>query len=459
MNWRNQGTRVYSKEGTVVKKRYYQRRIGKIPVDFRKMVYEISDVKRVLIHYLGTRFEELPEAPHGNRRKDLDRAHLRVMPSVLTDIKENRDSIGDTYMKMISECKVPPQNLKVAMPRNLKQVENGRQFEKKQVQVDKCNPLEMYSLLQLNTELNGFVRYLAFVPTVNIVCVNEPLMHEWYDIASTGECCLLSLVTGFKFHEYYVSTLVTQHQHLEENPGFPIAYLIHQRNNLDAYKLLFKELKQLCPMTDSGHVTFVSNKNQAVQDAWTQTMPATHHFVCWNDLKRNASFLLKKLKITGVHKKNYLKQLDFLLESKTDLECLSLVEEYRRGWFEEFTDLFELHLKDSLLMSIRGKLLLKRLYRDENGITVILCDGLNLVLQGLAEWNECNVNAVCIALEMLGSYFHTELTKSFGGIGQWTVEKHFSGREIKSDDLHLPVGVSDPSEIVRIVQNRTEILE
>lgn len=452
MNWRNQGTRLYSKDNLVVKKRYYQRRIGKKPVDFRKCVYEVSSVSRVLIHYTGPRDEDLPEAPHGNRKKQLDRGHIRVMPSVLADIKESKEGVGEIYMKMVADSRVPPQNFKVALPRNIKQVENRKQYDKKQDTVDKCDMAEVDALLIINTELGGFLKYMRIIPCLDVVMINEQLLQEWSDVIGSGERCILSFVTRLRFRDFYISMLIAQCHHFEGNPGIPLAYLIHHRLTVDSYKLLLREVLDLVPAMDGDNVVLVTDKEKAVQDAWALVMHNSHHFTCWDSIKKTVIHRLKKLKVTGFQKKSYLENISNLLLSKSESEYNTLYEDLRQGWADDFIVAFENNVSADVKSSFRGKLLLHGAYTQDSGVTVMESEYANCVLQNLANWNEATLDGVALALYMLSSYCQCELTKGYGNVGGWRLRSGYSTcyREVEE----LPVSVTEPHDIVAAVQSR-----
>ncbi|XP_018012133.1 uncharacterized protein LOC108669337 [Hyalella azteca] len=455
MNWRNQGTRLYSKEGIVVKKRYYQRRIGKDAVDFRKNVFEISSLTRVLIHYFGPRDEDLPEAPHGNRKKHLDKGHVRVMPSVLADIKESKDNVGEIYMKMVAECKVPPQNFKVAMPRNIKQVENRKQYEKKHEGVEKVDVDEISSLLQLNTDLGGFVKYLSFVPCLNIVLINEQVLGDWSEMASSGERCLLSYVTRLRVRDIYISALIALNHQFSNEPGVPLAYLLHQRNSVSAYKLLLREVKDVAPAIDSENIFVVTERTPEVQDAWKEVIQNAPLFTCWESIKKTAFNHLKKLRVTGPERKTYIETLNSLMTSESEEEYMNHYEEFKHIWMHDFSAFYDTQLFDVIKSSIRGNLLLHDVYSEDRGIVAIECEGFNAVLLGLSNWNNPNLDGVTLSLYMLSCYYQKELDRGYKGDGPWRLNPGYEPRtRVLTDDAAMLEGVVDPDQIVQIVQNK-----
>ena len=56
--WRNQGTKIDYKDGVKIKKRYWKRRLGDRVIEFRKAVFEIVPVKRILVHYTRNQDED-----------------------------------------------------------------------------------------------------------------------------------------------------------------------------------------------------------------------------------------------------------------------------------------------------------------------------------------------------------------------------------------------------------------
>ena len=457
MNWCNQGTRLCSKENLVVKKRYYQRRIGKESVDFRKCVFEISSISRVLIQYLGPRDEELPEAPHGNRRKQLDKGHIRVMPSVLADIKESKDGAEETYMKMVADCRVPAQNFKVALPRNMKQVENRKQYEKRQDTVDKCEMSEVDALLSLNTELGGFIKYMTIVPSLNVVMIHEQLLQEWADIISTGEKCFVSFVTRLKFHDYYLSFLIGRHHQFENDPVIPLAYMIHHRLTTDSYKLLLREVLDLVPAMNAENVILVADMDKAIHDAWSHVIKNAHQLTGWDSIKKTAQHQLKKLRITGLQKKSHLEDISHLLLAKNELEYKELFENLHCGWAHEFVFAYKTHLYEEVKSSIRGKLAQLGAYTQDCGVLVMECEAANDVTQGLAAWSDPRLEGVALALSLLSIYSLSEVTRGYAKVGTWKLRQEYSTsfremQEMQSEAI-------EPHDIVPVVQSKYGMME
>lgn len=462
MNWRNQGTRLFTTAGVAVRKRYYSRRIAKYIVDFRKCVFEICGLNRILIHYRGSREEELPEAPHGNRKSDL-KEHIRVMPSVLSDIKEKRvrGSAEDIYTKMVSDRKIPVASLKVALPRNMKQVENKIHYGKKHLEAEKCDVSEVLALLELDKDLGGgFIKHLSIVPSLDVVLINEQLLLELASIIRPGERCLMSCITKAKFRDMFITVLIGQHYQFDCEPGVPLAFLIHRRHVLSSYRLMLQEVKRIAPTMNSENVVFVTNLFPSViHEAWSDILPNAPHFTCWESIKKTLAYELKKLKIPAAQKKTYFDDITCLLLSSDDKEYDNSYYNLKQSWLQDFTVVYDTKLYNEVKRSIRGALLCHRVYTQDHGVNTIVCDGLNIVARNILTCNEPSLDSMAFALYMLGCHYVKDIIRSFACKGPWWLkQEHSEARRVFSSgeemELLIPVAAADPSDIVRLAQGK-----
>jgi len=459
MNWRNQGTRLYSRDNFVVKKRYYKRRIGQTIVDFKKCVFEVGSVNRVLIHYFGEQDEEMPEAPHGNRKTQLDKGHIRVMPSVLSDIRESKEGPSQIFNKMAGDARIPPEIFQVARPRNMKQVENRKQYEKRHSNVERCNVAEVDGLLELNTELIGFIKYLRLLPCFNVVMINEHLLQEFAHFITTGDQCMVSCVTRLRFQEYYVTYIVGRYHQYDSEPGIPLAYAIHHRLTTESYQYLLREMLKLAPELNSENLIMIGEKDKYVQEAWTTVMTQTRCFVSWESLKRSALNSLKKLKFTSLQKKHCLEDISKILMSRTEAEYNELLSEFEFSWPHEFMRSYRTNLGDDVFRCRRGALLEAGCYKSDAGVRVVESNCASCLMHSLSAWPSASLVGVSLACFMLSAYCQYEVAKSRCGVGIWKLKAAYQHMVRSLDEEEIASDVPKPQDIVVAVKRRFNFCE
>ena len=118
-NWRYKGRKFFKYEEREIEKRDYTRRHGNKMLEFKRYVYQWKEVNSSeemiqVIHYLGADDFFIPNLPHGNRKNNMQRGHIRTMPSKIKDMKESkkknplekyREMVTDSYHDERETCK------------------------------------------------------------------------------------------------------------------------------------------------------------------------------------------------------------------------------------------------------------------------------------------------------------------------------------------------------------------
>lgn len=199
-----------SKDSAVT--RYFQRKVGKELIPFYKRCISIDreDLSVTLMHYYGKDVERA-EAPHGNRKHNLDKPHLRTMPSVLNEISISKKKPGHMYKELLNKS-VPKKSRAVALPRNMKQCENKLYNDKINNEIiDKC---DISSLIELSNELDNFVTDLKLLPTLSVTIYNDLLIKQVEKLIKEHDKVILSYDTTYnlgdflRLHSYMSSSYI-----------------------------------------------------------------------------------------------------------------------------------------------------------------------------------------------------------------------------------------------------------
>ena len=341
MNWRHQGTRVDSKRELLMKKRYWKRRIGHESVNFKKCAFEISTIKRILIHYMGERDEEVKEAPHGNRKKSIQQSYVRSMPSVLHNCNKSNADISPS----------PASISNVSKPRNMKQILNRKHIDKRNSVIEAADISEIDSILDINTELVGFIKFMSIAPFVNCVMINEAVLQDFAEFVGSEQQCYISCINRLKFKDYTVTCLFGRYHQFEDEPGVPLAYSMHNRQSTDTYKDFFREVLKLAPELNADNVIMITEKDKYLQEACSLFLPLSRCFISWESLKKFTNNLLKRVKsVSSQKKKEHAEDVNALLMSISESEYSTSLEACKYNWPEEFSRSFDANLNQDVFM-------------------------------------------------------------------------------------------------------------
>lgn len=112
--WRHYGRKKLLTDPIIIKTYYnFIGADGEINPSFRKYVYQISNNKRVVIHYKGDDSETANATPH-----------IRTFPSVLRELEKSEATPAVMYKRKIATCGPSTEHSSVQLPRNSKQVKN-----------------------------------------------------------------------------------------------------------------------------------------------------------------------------------------------------------------------------------------------------------------------------------------------------------------------------------------------
>ena len=198
-----------------------------------------------LIQFVGDHTVSV-DFPHGNSKKSSMPYH-RTAPSLLRDIEVGKDKPAKEYQKKVFDAPKDPSSQRFKVPRNLSQIRNARQNIKKMSEgVDAFNRLN-----RLAMEFSD-IRFLATVPDLILVSVNQDMLHQVKEILKLDyDKCrqkqLLSYDTQFNLGDYYVSNVTIRDIRFRNIrtgavPIIPAFHIVHERKFGLHHEIAWKEV-------------------------------------------------------------------------------------------------------------------------------------------------------------------------------------------------------------------------
>ncbi|XP_065681700.1 uncharacterized protein LOC136095284 [Hydra vulgaris] len=229
----------------------------------------------------------------------------------------------------------------------------------------------------------------------------------------------LSYDTTFNLGDFYLSILVAQMSYFVEKPCMPIAFVLHDRKFDVVHKHFFKTLKTKLPTLNQ--VVIVTDGESGLGNSIQKAFPRWNLVTCSNHILSDAEIWLKK-HYAGKEEINvYKSQLQELLQCQSKGQLEMKIGTLRLSWSEAFVIYFENHLSARILIAYIGHL--RSVGLMQNFISNNVSESLNAVIKKYQDWEEAPVDTMLIAMHRLQEFYLTEIRRSFGGFGPYTLNK------------------------------------
>ena len=450
--WQNQGVRKLPKKAPAIKKSYFQVDTPKgASADFTKHAYQLLDPdKRVtLIQYLGDEKVAVKFA-HGNTTRNQEQTYVRTCPSVLKNLENRCANEGTSKVYKSEITKLPPaSHIPVLQPRNSKQVENIRL---KQLQKRRLSHDALYNLHEMATDLPNFVHTIHTHP--DLVCVlGQRAVLEELDrvlLLDTPSPQLLSYDTTFQLGDFYISILCFRHTLFKEAPIIPAAFLLHERKFQSHHAELFSICRKLIKSLRSSTHPIVTDEEQAIVNAISETLPQVPQLRCWNHIFKDVTRWLRSHGAPSDDVSIYQSDVRALFHLPTEEEYTSTLAEMKCKWSAPFFDYYTRNIHPDIHSIGRWAIESYRVYDPYSGVTNNQSESLNFVLKQLQEWRESPLDCMVLALYYLQSYYLVEVIRGQHGLGKYHLHSQYCGRV---NAQPLPDGaIYSPDEIVQRIK-------
>ena len=360
---------------------------------------------------------------------------------------------------MDSEHPVPLKLTGIHSVRNTKQVENTQYNIRKD---RKLGHDSLYNLHELVYHLDSYIHEIKTTPDLHVIVGHTDIFEEFDRLLQlkTNDPLSLYYDTTFCLGDFYVSTLAFQHIMFDENPVFPLAFMIHERKFQKCHEQFLDVLKEKIPRLGRKPVPIITDREAGIVNAIAKVLPDSPLLICWNHILRDLKFWLGKHGATLKDLQFYDNQVKQLLRCESQNEFEILVEKLKLPWSEPMTDYFEHNIRKTILMHA-GRWILEEydLYNPYSGVTNNCSESINAKLKRLTEWKEREVDNIVLFLYYMQSNDLADLMKSFCGLGEFKLHKKYKYAIKDPDTVILPRRVCHPDKMIEMIKGGLNVFD
>ena len=258
--------------------------------------------------------------------------------------------------------------------------------------------------------------------------------------------------------DFYVSTLTVKHILFTNEPSIPVAFMIHERKFQRHHEQFFENLKELVPSLGKCNASFVTDREKGITNAVQKVLPEISVFHCWNHVKRDMRFSVKKHGGMSDDISVYADHLNELLNCETEDMFDRLYDDFSITWSNAYLEYFNVELKPSIL-NYSGRWLLepRNMYHPFSGITNNVLESINCVLKDLTCWKSQPVYCALLALWHLQRYFHMEIFRGKADVGEYHLKSEFRDCILTSEEIPNVDNIISPENIVNFIKKSDNI--
>ena len=415
----------------IIQKRYYAAYMSNGKVSkFHKNVYQLikDDRERtpVVVHYFG---DHTVAAPCNPKNQD------KSMGS-----NENQFSNYDGERKL-------------AVHRALKP---------KQVKKSLLSKDDFQELHQIAYGLGNYVKLISHFPDLIVVFALKEISDdlEYLLKLSHEPRPLFSYSNSYELGEYIVSTFLYTHPAFLERPTIPSHFVIHEKTCGQAHQELCRILADMVPSLASTTNPVVLNLDPNKFSAISSVFPNMHTLFSWKDVIANTKAWLYANGASQQEVTVYIEDLRELFSRRSKElyeEALAECKSRWHGFFEEYY-MKEIHevVNDRL-----GRWALEKwnVYNPYTGVTDKSNEGMEVVIRQLKLTGSSPVHSTILALCLLQRWLYNEVSKSYSGVGPYTVRTEFQNLE-RITEVFTSGNASQcpPDQILYYIQNKRMLI-
>lgn len=295
---------------------------------FARFVYTSNSYpSKALVHYHGDHNLANLVLPHGNSKLKKP-PFVRTMPSLLKTIKKTPGRPNTVYQKLINQAPKDILRHRAEAPRNLIQIQNAQKIERRKHKISQC---EVWSLKILSSAIPEFIKHLAIVPDIEVICA-EPNTLELFanllttpPLSKTVRSIGLYYDTTFKCGDFYLSILSFEQIEFLPTPTIPLFYFMHNRKFTETHCQLWSkfvscvpQLKQVISSKNPRVKLYVAtDEEDAITSAIANLLPEVDHYFCQRHFYKKCERFLHGLRLKTNQWKTYRAQLEELFSMET----------------------------------------------------------------------------------------------------------------------------------------------
>ena len=259
--------------------------------------------------------------------------------------------------------------------------------------------------------------------------------------------------TTYELGGLFVSVLSYQHIIFEGNKVIPIAFMLHEKRDAKFHERFFRVLGENVPNLLKTSSPFICDRESGIKKAMNIVFPNIPVVHCWTHIRTDVKIWVKKHCGNQDDISVYTNQVKVLLQSKTELECISKIEEFELKWSEAFRLYFHKNIKQAIFEN-SGRWILEKLniFDPYSGVTNNPAESVNHMIKSVQKHKELPVDFICLHLYFLQKSIYTDIQCSPAGFGNYQLKKEFNFVKLDPEDIQLPKLGGTPNDILEQVR-------
>ncbi len=239
------------------------------------------------------------------------------------------------------------------------------------------------------------------------------------DVLLKSSVCLMSYDTTFSLGDFYLSVLMAQVDCFNEQPCFPVGFLVHDRKFSSTHVEFFTQFKRQLDTTFNA--TIVTDGELAVINAVKQVFPHWNVVSCWNHILTDVEVWLQKRHIGGSEIAVYKSTVRELLMCASLKDLTMKYSTVSRTWSEAFKVYYDACLDSRVRTGACFHL--KALNLPVDSITNNMSESFNSVIKRHIDWEEVSVDKMILVLHELQQTYKAQFIRSLRGFGPFTINR------------------------------------
>lgn len=345
---------------------------------------------------------------------------------------QSKDNMGahDSDMRM-------PTN----KPRNVKQVYNAVHNKKKQRGI--AND-EIFALYELALQLEGFLWNISIYPEVLITVGLPDLLAHARQMMRESQLNpnlpqLMSYDTTFNFGDFYLSAFVVRNIFLNDDPIYPVAFLLHSRKYRAHHHQFLSALLNNLDINDFSSIPIVTDREKGITEAFAELEIDATLVCCHNHILSDVREWIRK----HGGKKDDIKVLkdhiDILTNAQTPTQFEGILQKLVPLWSIPFQEYFKKNLRTDIeehsSRIVTDKFAVFRKYATA---TNNISESFNKVLKEINEFKELPVDAMVLSLFHLQKYYLYDFARAKCNLGNYSIKKEFANMMQMVKDVRFP---------------------
>ena len=309
--------------------------------------------------------------------------------------------------------------------------------------------------------LGSYVKLISHYPDLIIVFAMKEISDDLENLLKLNEepRPLFSYSNSYELGEYIVSTFLYTHPAFLERPTIPSHFVVHEKACGLAHQELCRILAQMVPSLAGSSNPVVLNLDPNKFSAISTVFPNMHTLFSWKDVIANTKAWLYANGANQQEVTVYIEDLRQLFSRRSkELYEEALVECKTRwhGFFEEYY-MKEIHevVNDRL-----GRWALEKwnVYNPYTGVTDKSNEGMEVVIRQLKISGNAPVHSTVLALCLLQRWLYGEISKSYCGVGPYTIRAEFQPLQRAVEELNTVLPPCPPDQILFYIQNKRALV-